>query len=77
MPMTLEQVVEEVTRWPDDAVAELIDRVMLAKHGGMEQVVEQAWHGEVSRRIDDIRSGREKGIPGEEVSARIRRIVGR
>ena len=34
------------------------------------------WAAEMKRRIDDIESGREVGIPGEEVMARARKIVG-
>ena len=30
----------------------------------------------MKRRIDDIESGREVGIPGEEVMARARKIAG-
>jgi putative addiction module component (TIGR02574 family) len=50
---------------------------MLAKHGGIEPKVDTAWHSEIHRRIDDIRSGREAGLPGEEVMARARKIIGR
>jgi putative addiction module component (TIGR02574 family) len=39
--------------------------------------VETAWKTEVSRRVEEIRSGKAQGIPGEEVSARVRKIVGR
>ena len=38
--------------------------------------VDTAWAEEIKRRIDDIESGREVGIPGEEVMARVRKIVG-
>jgi len=32
-----------------------------------EQGVEAAWDEEIKRRVDDIRSGRVKTIPGEQV----------
>lgn len=75
--MTLDQIVEETRQLPGDVVAELVDRIMLAKHGGIEPKVDAAWHSEIQRRIDDIRSGREPGLPGEEVMARARKIIGR
>jgi putative addiction module component (TIGR02574 family) len=75
--MTLDQIVEETRQWPGDVVAELVDRIMLARHGGIEPKVDTAWHAEIQRRIDDIRSGREPGVPGEEVMARARKIIGR
>ena len=33
MSLTLDQIVEEARQWPDDVVAELVDRLMLARHG--------------------------------------------
>jgi hypothetical protein len=35
MPITADQIAEETTQWPVDAVAELLDRIALAKHDGM------------------------------------------
>ena len=32
-----------------------------------EEGAEAAWDGEIKRRVDDIRSGRVKTIPGEQV----------
>jgi putative addiction module component (TIGR02574 family) len=77
MPLTLEKIVEETSQWPHDVVDELVERIRLARHGGIAPPVEQAWRTEVSRRVDEIREGKVQGIPGEEVSARIRKIVGR
>ena len=77
MPLTLDQIVEETSKWPADAVAELVDRIMLAKHGGIAPEIEAAWRPIIARRVEEIRSGKEKGISGEVVSARIRKIVGR
>jgi hypothetical protein len=42
MPMTLDQIVEETRQLPPDVVAELVDRIMLTRHGGMEPEVEAA-----------------------------------
>lgn len=46
----------------------LIDRLVesLDKEP-VEEGVEAAWGEEIKRRVDDIRSGRVKTIPGEEV----------
>jgi putative addiction module component (TIGR02574 family) len=33
--------------------------------------VEQAWDAEIARRLEDARSGKEKGIPWEEVRRRL------
>ena len=77
MPMTLDQIVEETRQWPADVVAELVDRIMLARHGGLTPEIDAAWRPVIARRVEEIRSGKVQGIPGEEVSARVRKIVGR
>ena len=57
-------------------IAELIDRIMLARHGGVDAAVAEAWKTEVSRRIAEIDSGEVKGVPLEESLARARKIAG-
>ena len=76
MPMTLDQIVEETRQLPADVVAELVDRILLARHGGIEPEVEAAWKTEIDRRIEEIESGKVQGIPVEESLARIRKIAG-
>ena len=39
--------------------------------------IEAAWQTEIARRVEEIQSGKVQGLPGEEVSARVRKIVGR
>ena len=74
--MTLDEIVEEVRRWPQEQVTELVDRLASTMHTD-EPVVEEAWKRETRQRVVKIDSGAGRGIPGDEVSARIRRIVGR
>lgn len=46
----------------------LIDRLVESlDEGTAEEGVEAAWDEEIKRRIDDIRKGRVKTIPGEQV----------
>jgi len=77
MPITLDQIVEETRHLPPDVVAELVDRILATRHGGMEASVEETWKQETRRRIAQIKSGEVTGIPAEEVSARIRKTLGR
>lgn len=77
MSLTLDQIVEETRALPHDVVTELVDRILMAAHGGQTAEHEKAWSATVHRRIEEIRSGQVQLIPGEEVSAKIRRIVGR
>ena len=57
MPMTLDQIVEESRQWPDDVVAELVDRLMLARHGVDNPALSPAWQSVLARRVEEIRSG--------------------
>ena len=77
MALTLDQIVEEVNQWPDDVVADLVDRLMLARHGVSDPALSATWRPTVARRVDEIRQRKVAGIPGEDVSSRIRQIVGR
>ena len=76
MPMTLDQIVEETREMPGEVVAELIDRILVARHGGMEPSVAESWTTETDRRIAEIESGKVKGVPLEESLARARKIAG-
>jgi len=75
MPMTLDQIVEEARHLPDEQVMELLDRLSQRLHLCAD--IEETWKAETRRRVGEIESGKLEGIPGSEVSARIRRIVGR
>jgi putative addiction module component (TIGR02574 family) len=76
MPITLDQIVEETREMPVEVVAELVDRIMIARHGGIEACVAESWKTEIDRRIAEIESGKVKGIPLEESLARARKIAG-
>jgi putative addiction module component (TIGR02574 family) len=74
--MTLEEIVEETRQMPVDVVAELVDRILAERHGGIEQDIDGAWKQEIHRRIGEIESGKVEGIPVDESLARIRKIAG-
>ena len=76
MPITLDQIVEETREMPAETVAELIDRIMVARHGGVEASVAQSWKTEIDRRIAEMETGKVKGVPLEESLARARKIAG-
>ena len=76
MPISIDQIVEETREMPPEVVSELIDRIMLARHGGIEPGVEKSWKREIDRRIAEIESGKVKGVPLEESLARARKIAG-
>jgi putative addiction module component (TIGR02574 family) len=76
VPISLDQIVEETREMPGDVVAELMDRIMAARHGSVEPSVAIAWKAEIDRRIAEIQSGKVKGVPLEESLARARTIAG-
>lgn len=76
MPISIDQIVEETREMPPEVVTELIDRIMVARHGGIEPTAAQAWKTEIDRRIAEMESGKVREIPLEESLARARKIVG-
>ena len=76
VPMTLDQIVEETRHWPPEKVGELVERLSEDLHTS-DPEIEAAWQSEIARRVEEIQSGKVQGIPGEDVSARVRKIVGR
>ena len=77
MPMTLDQIVEEASHPPREQVAEMVDRLTSALNTGVEPEIESAWKQETRRRLAELENGKVEAIPGDVVSQRIRKIVGR
>ena len=77
MPMTLDQIVEEASQLPREQVAEVVDRLTSGLHADVEPEIEFAWKRETRRRLAELESGNVQAVPGEVVSSRIRKIVGR
>ena len=76
MPMTLDQIVDETRSWPPEQVGELVGRLTEDLHASSPEI-EAAWKTEIDRRIAEIESGKVKGVPPEEVAARIQKILQR
>jgi putative addiction module component (TIGR02574 family) len=57
-------------------VGELVGRLTEDLHAS-DPETQAAWKTEVDRRVQEIQSGKLQGIPGEEVFARVRKIIGR
>lgn len=74
MPITLDEIVEETKNWPPERVGELVDRLTEDLHASAPEI-EAAWKTEISQRIEEIESGKVKGVPGEEVLARVRKTL--
>lgn len=77
MPRTLDQIVEETRQLPREQVAELVDRLTMELARGMDPEIEKAWTDTAMCRLAEMESGKVKPVPGDEVMARARKIVGR
>jgi hypothetical protein len=70
--LSADQIVEETSDWPEDAVADLVDRILRAKYGEADPSVDMAWQDEARRRIADMESGRVQGVALGETLAKAR-----
>lgn len=77
VPRTLDQIVEDARQLPREQVAELVDRLTMDLAKGMDPGTENAWTDTAMRRLAEMESGKVKPVPGDEVMARARKIVGR
>jgi putative addiction module component (TIGR02574 family) len=68
MTPQVSEVLEKALSLSEQERELLIDRLAESLNGEpAEAGVEAAWDEEIKRRVDDIRSGRVKTIPGEQV----------
>lgn len=77
MAITLDEIVEEAAQLPADVSAELVERILVRRHGGIEPDVESAWKSEVRRRMAEIAGGKVEGVSLEESLARASRVLHR
>jgi putative addiction module component (TIGR02574 family) len=77
MQTSIEQIIEAALALPEEARALLADRLVESLDPSEAGRIHDLWVAEARRRIEDVRSGRVKTIPGEEALAQVRRAVGR
>ena len=74
MPVTLEQVTEEVRELSRPDREQLLAR-LIRDLDPVENLsaaeIENAWDNEIARRLEEIDSGKVKAVPAEEVFARL------
>jgi putative addiction module component (TIGR02574 family) len=77
MQISVEQIIEGALSLPDEARALLADRLVESLDPAEESRIHSLWAAEAQRRLQDVRSGRIKTIPGDEALAQVRRAVAR
>ena len=75
MSMSVEEIFEEARQLPNNQVIELLDRLSEELH--LLPTIEGSWAAQTRSRVAEITNGEVRGLPGAEVSARIREIAGR
>ncbi len=73
MPQTLAEITRDAADLPPQDRLKLVRIMLDLSEGGMENPaeVEEAWNNEIERRIEEMRTGKVKGVPLEAVKRRI------
>ena len=74
--MTIDQITTEAMQLPVSSRAELAEKLVESLDFTEDDATQKAWAAEAIRRRDDVRSGRVQTIPGEQVMAEIRQMLG-
>ena len=72
MPITVDKIVEEARSLSREQIAGLVDRLTSSLYETPDSGVEDAWKTEARRRLAQIENSEVQGVPGDEVSARVR-----
>lgn len=76
MSLTLEQITSEAMHLSVASRAELAEKLVESLDFSENEDLQKAWASEAIRRREDVRSGRVQTIPGEQVFAEVRRMLG-
>ena len=77
MSLTVEQIAEEALALPSEARALLADRLVESLDPLEDETIRAVWMAEARRRLEEVRSGAVKTIPGEDALAQVRRNLSR
>jgi len=69
-------IMEIADSLPIDMKIELVDRLLDSMYP-REKEIDELWKIEIERRVEEVRSGKVKTIPGEEVFAEIEKRFGK
>lgn len=76
MPRKISEIVEEARQMPYGVRAELIEQLIADTAKDIDPEIEKAWGDEAMRRLKELEEGKVQLIPGEQVMAEARKIVG-
>lgn len=75
MSIPVEKIAEVALSLPSDARALLADRLVESLDPLTDPDVRDSWAAEALRRLDEVRSGKVKTIPANEVLAHVRTLL--
>ncbi len=73
MPMRVEEITDAALALPSEARALLADRLVESLDPAEEGLIHRLWAAEADRRLQELRSGSVKAVPGDEALTRLRR----
>jgi putative addiction module component (TIGR02574 family) len=73
--MTLRLLEKEVLELPPRSRVRLAERIIESIDDYATPELEGAWNDEIERRVEEIQSGEENGIPAEDVMKEARRAL--
>jgi len=71
------KLTDQVLSLPCEDRLYLVDRLLESLNAPSREEIDRLWAEEAERRIDELDSGREQTIPGEQVFAEIRARLGK
>jgi putative addiction module component (TIGR02574 family) len=74
-PVTSRMLEKEILELPPKSRVRLAERIMESLDDYASADLEAKWSNEIARRVQEIQSGAEKGIPAEDVMKKARRAL--
>lgn len=71
MNARIDLLLDEVLELPPEERSAVAMALLESLEGGDERVISEAWHGELLRRRESLRSGAVKPVPWAEAKARM------
>jgi putative addiction module component (TIGR02574 family) len=75
MNMTVDQITKEALSLPNDARARLADQLVESLDPAEDGPLQRVWAAEALRRLEEVRSGKVKTIPGAQGIEQVRRAL--
>jgi len=72
MSLLLQEVANRALDLPSEERAELAHKLIVSLDDDTDKDVETAWDAEIERRVKEIKGGKAKGRPAEDILAEIR-----